>query len=191
MKPKMVIIGGSAGSLQIVLEILSNLKTPLQYSIVLVFHRKNNSSEETLINLLNSKSLNPVKEAEDKEVIKKSHIYVAPAGYHLLIEANHSFSLDVSEKINFSRPSIDVTILTASDVYKENMVAILLSGANKDGIDGLLKVKASGGYCIAQDPSSAQVNYMPSQAISYGAVDLIASPVEISSYLNQYGSKFK
>lgn len=190
MKFKLVTIGGSAGSLQVVLEILPKLTFPLHYSIVLVFHRKSSPTEETLIHLLQSKSLNPVKEAEDKESIKSGQIYVAPTGYHLLIEGDKSFSLDVSEKVNFSRPSIDITFSTSGEVYKEKALGIILSGANSDGIKGMLKIKAHGGFCIAQDPLLAQVNYMPSQAIEYKACDLVASPEEITSFLNneEYGS---
>jgi two-component system chemotaxis response regulator CheB len=187
VKFELVVIGGSAGSLQVVLEILSKLAFPLRYSIVLVFHRKSNSRDDILIRLLQSKSLHPVKEAEDKEPIRAGQIYVAPAGYHLLIEGDKSFSLDVSEKVNFSRPSIDITFSTSGEVYKEKTLGIILSGANSDGIEGMLKIKEYGGFCIGQDPLTAQVDYMPSRAIEFKACDLVAGPEEIFSFLNNEG----
>lgn len=181
---ELITIGGSAGSLQVALSILSILDCPFNYSIVMVFHRKSSPTEETLIQLLQSKSMAPVKEAEDKESIKPGHIYVAPAGYHLLIEGDKSFSLDASEKVNFSRPSIDVTFSTSGEVYREKTLAVILSGANRDGVRGMLKIKAYGGFCIAQDPQLAEVDFMPSQAIEFNACDLIATPEEIAAFMN-------
>lgn len=184
VKFELVAIGGSAGSLQVALEILPKLIFPFNYSIILVFHRKSSPTEEALIQLLQSKSLAPVKEVEDKESIRPGHIYVAPAGYHLLIEGDKSFSLDVSEKVNFSRPSIDITFSTSGEVYKEKTLAILLSGANNDGVEGMLKIKKNRGFCIVQDPLTAQVDYMPSQAIAHKAFNLVATSGEIASFLN-------
>lgn len=181
---EIVVIGGSAGSLQVVLEILPKLIFPLHYAIVLVFHRKSSPAEGTLTQLLQSRTLNPVKEAEDKEVIMTGQIYIAPAGYHLLIENDKSFSLDASEKVNYSRPSIDITFSTAGEVYKDKSLGIILSGANNDGVKGMLKIKGYGGFCIAQNPLMAQVSYMPSQAIEYKACDLVATTDEIISFLN-------
>lgn len=183
----LVVIGGSAGSLQVILDILPKLNIPLNYSIVLVFHRRSNPTDLTLIQLLQAKSLSPVKEAEDKESINPGQIYVAPADYHLLVEPDRSFSLDISEKVNFSRPSIDITFSTAGEAYKSKTIAILLSGANSDGVEGMLKVKAYQGFCIVQNPSTAQVDYMPSQAIEQQACNLVATPEEMTSFLNNEG----
>lgn len=184
VKFDLVVIGGSAGSLQVVLEMLSKLNFPLNYSIVLVFHRRSGPTDVSLIQLLQSKSSNPIKEAEDKESIQPGQIYVAPANYHLLIEPDRSFSLDVSEKIHFSRPSIDITFSTSAEAYEERVLAILLSGANRDGVDGMLKVKAHKGFCIVQNPSTAQVDYMPLQAIDQQACHLVATPEAMISFLN-------
>jgi len=187
MKPDLVIIGGSAGSLQVVLEIISLLNTPVAFSIVCVFHRKYTPHDNTLITLLQSKSLIPVKEAEDKEMFKPGHIYVAPANYHLLLETDRSFSLDISEKINFSRPSIDVAFMTAADALGNKLMGILLSGANSDGVLGLKRIREKGGYCIAQDPATASVSYMPAQAVAQKVIHERCSPKEIAVRLNQYG----
>src|SRR5690606_14924914 len=128
------------------------------------------------------------KEAEDKEKIKPGTIYVAPADYHLFLESDHSFSLDISEKVNFSRPCIDLTFSTGSDAYKEKAVGILLSGANSDGVRGFESIKKRGGYTIVQDPATAQVSYMPAQAIVKKVVDLVATPSEIALAINTYGA---
>src|SRR5262245_45218533 len=93
------VIGGSAGSLEGILTILPALSTRLAIAIVIVLHRKP-GSDGLLVELLESKITWPVKEAEEKEPILPGNVYVAPSDYHLLIEADHTFSLDDSEKVN-------------------------------------------------------------------------------------------
>ena len=169
---KLIVIGGSAGCLQIVLYILSNLPAGFAVPIVIVVHR-GVYNDSPLISLLSNTCKLEVKEAEDKEPIIPGRVYVAPADYHLLIEKNLSFSLDDSEKVKFSRPSIDVTFQSAADVYGKLLLGILLSGANDDGADGFADIRRAGGTLIVQDPQTAIVNTMPLSAINQGLADYI------------------
>jgi two-component system chemotaxis response regulator CheB len=182
----LVVIGGSAGSLDVILKILPQLKPGSTLSIIIVMHRKN-TYDFSLSDLLATRTNWTVLEAEEKQVLKHDHVYLAPADYHLLIENDHKLSLDVSEKVNYSRPSIDVTYESAADVYQSKMAAILLSGANDDGVEGLKKVKSVGGLTIVQDPETAAVAYMPKQAVDKVAVDLILSPDDLGHLINQLG----
>lgn len=184
MRADLIVIGGSAGSLKVVLDILPQLDATLQTPIVIVFHRKAAVNSDMLTDLLDARSALPVKEAEDKERVMPGKIYIAPAGYHLFLEKDYSFSLDSSEKINFSRPSIDLTFITAADVFNNRLIGIILSGANSDGVKGLKVIKNKGGFTIAQEPATAEVAYMPAQAISQDAVDLIANPSEMVTIIN-------
>lgn len=179
-----VVIGGSAGSLKIILYILSHLKKGFSIPIIIVLHRKNDS-ESTLTDVINNSTHLKVKEAEDKEQISPGMVYVAPANYHLLIEKEHIFSLDVSEKVNFSRPSIDVTFQTAAEAYGDGLIAIILSGANDDGTDGFKAVRKKKGITIAQDPKTASMYVMPQSAINHGLADHIFSANEIAEFLDQ------
>ena len=143
-KPELLLIGGSSGSLGIVLSILSALPGNYPVSILLVMHRGN--SQESLLNeVLGIKSNMPVVEVEEKEPIRASRVYLAPADYHVLIEKNKTFSLDYSEKQNYSRPSIDVSFTSAAEVYGPHLMGILLSGANDDGTAGMLSIKNRAG----------------------------------------------
>lgn len=179
----LVVIGGSAGSLPAILIILSNLNRQLNFPIVIVLHRKN-SNENSLGDLLSQKTLIPVKEIDDKDPIVPGTIFIAPPDYHLLVEQGEFFSLDVSERINYSRPAIDVTLESAAIAYREKLVGVLLSGANTDGTDGLKAVQDLGGTIIVQDPATAEVTYMPQNAISKLSVDHILTPADICSFLN-------
>src|SRR6476661_4202191 len=135
-KNQVFLIGGSAGSLKILLEVLPHLDKNLKFPIVIILHRKR-SMDSPLSDLLKVRSGLEIIEAEEKQKLMPGIIYLAPPDYHLLIEKDLSFSLDFSEKLNYSRPSIDVTFISASQVYNENTTALLLSGANADGVEGL------------------------------------------------------
>ncbi|MBE7178266.1 MAG: chemotaxis protein CheB [Mucilaginibacter polytrichastri] len=185
---KCVVIGGSAGSLQIILHILSGLNQNFQIPLIIVMHRKN-EPKSNLVEVLASRAKTPVKEAEDKERIEPGLIYLAPADYHLLVENDHSLSLDVSEKIHYSRPGIDATFQTAADAYGRGLITILLSGANADGTDGLKQVRLKGGTTIVQQPDDAQVPYMPQSAIDQSLADHILSKEGIVKMLNSVAGK--
>lgn len=172
-----MLVGGSAGSLEAILQLLPALKTEKNLAIVLVIHRK--SGESHLVNLLRDKMDWLVKEAEEKESIKPGTIYTAPADYHLLIESDCTFSLDYSEKVHFSRPAIDVTFESAADVYGTSVIALLLSGANSDGTYGLQKIKQQGGIVMVQLPADAAVSYMPQSAIDNVEADVVAPVADI------------
>lgn len=178
-----VIIGGSAGSLQVVQHILNRLKPGFQLPVIVVLHRKNDYASG-LTDVLGYRSTLPVKEAEDKEPMQPATAYLAPADYHLMIEKDFSFSLDGSEKVHFSRPSIDVSFEAAAEAFGSGLIGILLSGANADGTRGLQSIRMKGGVSIAQSPESAQVPFMPKNAIDNGAVEIVMTEKDITDYLN-------
>ena len=182
-KYQAIVIGGSAGSLAVLFEIFPVISNDLNATIILVLHRKN-SSDSSLSALLATKTQLPTKEVEDKDEILPGNVYLAPADYHLLLEKNYTFSLDYSEKINFSRPSLDVTFESAADVFGSSLVAILLSGANDDGTSGLKAVKKAGGFTIVQKPESAQMAFMPQHAINNADVDKIMDISEMTTFIN-------
>ncbi len=179
---ELIAIGGSAGSLQVIIEILQHLWKK-NFAIVIVMHRKE-TPEPMLADLLASKSIYKVKEVEEKESILPGVIYLASPNYHLLVEKDYSFSLDASEKVNFSRPSIDVFLESASSIYGKKLIGILLSGGNNDGAAGIQKVRENGGLTIVQDPSTADVPSMPEAAMKFFRPDYISLPEDIAKIIN-------
>ncbi len=180
---EVLVFGGSAGSLEVLLKILAKLQVPISFAIIIVIHRKN-SHDSTLLELLASKTNIPVKEVEDKDPLLAGNVYLAPADYHLLIENDRTFSLDASEKVNFSRPSIDVTFESVADIFGASAVAVILSGANSDGTEGLKAIKNTGGTAIAQDPISAQVPFMPQYAITHVGIDYVLNQEEMIDFIH-------
>jgi|SRR6218665_2581047 len=179
---KVVIIGGSAGSLQALLNILPFIESPISFAIVIVVHRKN-SDEQTLEDLIALRSKVDVKEVEDKVALKTGFIYIAPSNYHLLFEKDETLSLDTSEKINYSRPSIDVSFESAAEIYASELIGILLSGSNSDGTVGIKAIKQAGGITVVQNPLSAEMSFMPNNAILHASPDFILKTEEILEFL--------
>ena len=179
----MLVIGGSAGSIEVLLKILPLIKHDLTIALVIVLHRKS-STDSSLSDLFSTRTAIPAKEVEDKERVQPGTIYLAPADYHLLFEKNYSFSLDFSEKVNYSRPSIDVAFESASDIFGAGLTCLLLSGANADGVKGMKIAKHNGGQLAVQDPRTADSSYMPQHALLENDVDVILSVEEIAPFIN-------
>ena len=182
MPYKLLVIGGSAGSLQVILSLLSATGIDIPVPVLVVLHR-NGIFESSLEELLSVRTGHTIKEVEEKEPLRPGIVYICPADYHVLIEKDHSFSLDYSERVHFSRPSIDVTFRSAAEVYGPDLICLLLSGANADGAEGLAYVQTNGGMVIVQDPLTADVPYMPQQAISRMKPDFIVPAEEIPTFI--------
>lgn len=178
-----IFIGGSAGSLEVLLKVLPDLNEDISFAMIIVLHRKA-GADEILTELLSSRTKIPVKEIEEKDKVEPGIIYLAPSDYHILLEKDATFSLDHSEKVNYSRPSIDVAFESAADLYKKSLVGMLLSGANADGVAGLLKIKKMGGRVVIQHPDSAMVSYMPAQARVYVDYDAMLQVEDIADWIN-------
>lgn len=107
-----------------------------------------------------------IKEAEDKEPLQNGTIYIAPGNYHMLVERSGHISLSVSERVNFSRPSIDVTFINIAEIFADKATGIILTGANEDGAYGLAAIDRNGGNTIVQNPKEAHMDVMPLAALN-------------------------
>ena len=177
----MILIGASIGGAAAVREILSRLPASFATPVVVVLHR-HRDSDDSLLELLQRCCPLPVHEPFDKETFASGHVYVAPPDYHLLIEPTN-FAYSVDEPVQFARPSIDVLFESAADSLGSAVIAIVLSGANRDGARGAAEVRRRGGLLIAQDPSSAEGATMPEAAISEAGANYICQLNEIAGLL--------
>jgi len=182
MKQKYIIIGGSAGSFQAITKILSELPKNFTIPIFLCLHRLKHV-RTGFVEALSIKSKLQIIEPKDKEYIKQGKIYLAPANYHMYFELGNYISLSTEESVNHSRPSIDLSFISASYVFKDKLIGIILSGANRDGASGLKSVKDNEGIAIVQDPEECQVKTMTSAAIKATNVDHIFTIDEIIDYI--------
>jgi two-component system chemotaxis response regulator CheB len=177
-----IVIGVSAGGLLALSRILKELPVDFPIPIIVIQHRS--KDERTLLeDLLQSKCKIRIKQADEKEKIERGVVYIAPGGYHLLIEKDYSFSLSCDALVNFSRPSIDVLFESAAEVYEDKLIGIILTGANKDGATGIQAIRMRGGVTIAQNPASASFPLMPLAAIDTGSVQHIFELQEVMNFL--------
>lgn len=183
---KAVVIGGSAGSFQIVTFLLSQLPKDYPLPIIMALHRLKHV-RHGFVEALAIKSNLPVSEPYDKEGLKKSRVYLAPANYHMSLELGNTFSLTTEGMVNNSRPAIDITLDTVSYVLKQKLVGILLSGANKDGAYGMKRIADRGGLTIVQDPSTCMIDTMPSSALAISPIDYCLKPEEILEIMLKIG----
>ena len=182
MKYRAIVVGASAGGIEAFVHIFSKLPALFSLPIIFVQHL-HKDQDSTLARFYNDRTLLKVEEAEEKEQIQAGHIYIAPPDYHLLIERDETFSLSVDEKVNYSRPSIDVLFDSAADVYGAELVGVLLTGANHDGARGLQRIKEHGGLTLVEDPATAKFPQMPRSALACTDVDYIFSLDELGAFL--------
>jgi two-component system chemotaxis response regulator CheB len=164
VKTKAIVIGASAGGLAALSEILSPLPAGYPLPIFVVVHVPPDH-ESMLVDVFTHKCRIAVKEAEDKESIRPGVVYFAPPNYHLLVENDFSLSLSSDDPELYSRPSINVLFESAKDAYGENLMGIVLTGANSDGARGLRAISDAGGMALVQDPRTAEFFDMPGAAL--------------------------
>lgn len=178
---RVLLIGASAGGVDALNRILSLIERPLPVPMVVALHIPPRGS--IIVGAFKAPPGVELKEAEDKESLRPGVIYFAPPNYHALIESDESISLSVEEPVHFARPSIDVLFQSGADAFGEEVLAILLTGANEDGAEGLRKIHAAGGTTVVQDPASAYAPLMPESALNLFQPSSVAGLDQIGSLL--------
>jgi len=181
---EVVVMGGSAGSLDALSHILPLLPGNFPLPILVVVHLPPDK-DSVLAEVLQNKCALAVREAEDKEPLVPHTVYFAPPDYHLLVENDRSLSLSCDEPQLFSRPSIDVLFESAADAVGPGLVGIILSGANNDGAAGLAAVVREGGVALVQSPGEALSAAMPEAAAKACPDAMILSTKQIAEFLKK------
>lgn len=181
---KAVVIGGSAGSFQGIIRILSHIPKDFALPVIVVMHRLKHV-RHGFAEAISQKSNLKIVEPDDKDAIRKGIVYLAPANYHLSMELGNYFSLSTEEMLNSSRPSIDITLSSAAYVYRNKLIGILLSGANRDGGMGMKNIKEKGGLTIVQDPVECMIDTMPKAALALTTIDYTLKIKEIIDLINE------
>ena len=182
-----IVIGVSAGGVKALPDVLSHLPAEFPLPVVVVQHISPDGDNGFFIQSLSQRLSVKVKEAGEKERIVPGYVYIAPPNYHLLVEKDRTFSLSIDEKVNYSRPSIDVLFESAADVYGPALIGVILTGASADGARGMKKINENGGLAIVQDPESAEARIMPQAAIEACKVDYVLPLDEIGKVLVELG----
>ena len=179
-----VVIGGSSGAVEALQEILGSLAPDFPVPIAAVVSPSAGDGID-VAHRLRAKCRFQVKEAEDKELLAPSTLYLAPQGYHLLIERAGTFSLSMDDLDKHARPSIDVLFESAAEALESGVVGILLGGANDDGIRGLTRIKQRGGLSYVQSPDGAATRTMREAALRISHPSWIVPLPELAPLLTR------
>lgn len=143
----------------------------------------------SLADRLNSLSALEVKEAADSELVRNGVVYIAPGGLHMTLKKDNlnNTKIVISDKPDnvLHRPSVDVMLDSVHSIYGKYTLGVIMTGMGKDGLESIKKLKASGGYCIAQDEESCVVYGMPRAIVDNGLADIVASLEDIPKIINQ------
>ena len=161
---RLIVIGCSWGGFKGLREIFQAFPADFPVPIVVAQHRMA-QAEDGLDASMQSASRLPIEDVTDKEPLLGGAIYLAPSDYHTMVEGKH-LSLSTEDVVQFARPSIDVLFESAANSYGSSLIAVILTGANEDGAEGLRRVKELGGYTIVQDPKTAVRREMPEAALA-------------------------
>ncbi len=178
----MILIGVSAGGLHALLKILPCFSESCSLPIIIVQHIQEGDQYE-LPEILNKHTSLPIQIAHDKDRLRSGIIYIAPPGYHLLLESGDTLALSIDAAVCWARPSVDVLFESAALFASSPVIAVILTGANTDGSNGLKLIKQYGGMTIVQDPETADSPVMPQSAIDHTEVDHIIALDGIGSFL--------
>jgi two-component system chemotaxis response regulator CheB len=173
-----VALAASAGGLTALSQVLAGLPGEFPAPLVIVQHL-DPRHRSLMADILSRRTQLKVKQAEESDTLQAGTVYIAPPDRHLLVNRDGSLSLTQSELVHFVRPSADLLFESVAASYKENAIAVVLTGTGSDGAMGVQAIKKMGGTVIAQDQQSAEFFGMPGAAIQTGNVDFILPLDEI------------
>lgn len=185
MRCALIVIGASLGGLRALQTVLPALPAGFALPLVVVQHRLPDAGDSLQFVLQESCAL-PVREVIDKMPIEAGTVYLAPSGYHLLVEGDH-FVLSTEDPVFLARPSIDALFESAAQAHGAQVVGVVLTGTGSDGAASALAIASAGGRVIVQDPRSAQEAQMPQCSLDAVSDALLLDITQIGPYIAQLG----
>lgn len=182
-----VAVGASAGGIEALFALLEGLPSSYPLPIMVVLHLPEDH-DSRLADVFAPRLALPVQEAEAHAPVPAG-VSFAPAGYHLLVEADRTFSLSCEPPVLYSRPSIDVLMESCADAYGPRLAGILLTGASADGAQGLARIRGRGGLAAVQSPREARHAAMPEAAVAQADPQLVLPLAQLHALLQRLGAR--
>ncbi len=180
-RPRLVVVGGSAGGVEALLQFVGQLSPRFPLPIAVVIH-SSSAGLRSLPNILSRSSELRSVAATDGETLRPGTIYVAASDHHLLIRGHHVHVIR-GPKENGHRPAVDPLFRSAATSYGGGAVGVILSGALDDGTAGLAAIVSRGGTAVVQDPDDALFASMPRSAITHVDVHHVVPAVKVALIL--------
>lgn len=174
----------STGGIDALRTVLRALDARLRVPVLMVQHTASDDGQ-ALCELLAAASAIPVVEAESRQPIIGGCAYLAPPGYHLLVERGPRAALSVDEKVCHVRPSANVLFESAADVWRGGLIGVVLTGGNDDGAAGMVAIRSRKGVSVVQQPEEAEMRDMPDATLRLAGADHVLPLAAIGELLNQ------
>jgi len=184
-----IVIGTSAGGLNALTKLISQLQKGFTAPILVVQHISADANGDVLLNALNTSGSLICSHATNGMKLKAGHLYLAPSDHHLMVDDDESLLVTKGAQENRSRPAIDPLFRSAAVAFGNRVIGILLTGYLNDGTSGLIAIQRCGGICILQDPSDAEYPDMPQNALNQLKPDFCLPLAEIGGLLYQLVAK--
>jgi two-component system chemotaxis response regulator CheB len=167
---RLIVVGASAGGVDALRRVLSDLPADLPAAIAVVLHT-HATSPRYLADILNQHTSLQVAYAVEGEEPALGHVYLAPPDTHLVVRQTRRLGLDSGPKVHFHRPAADPLFASAARVFGRQVVGLVLTGGDGDGSRGLQEIKRQGGTSVVQSPVDAEAPSMPISAILQDSPD--------------------
>ncbi len=168
---KVVVIGTSAGGLNALKKLISQLHKDFPLPVLVVRHISADATGNVLLDELNKLNTVTCEQAKSGNNLKPGHLYLAPSDHHLMIGEDLKMLVTKGAQENRYRPAIDPLFRSAAVGFGTGVIGILLTGYLDDGTAGMKAIKRCGGTCIVQDPDEAEYPAMPKNAMNNVKVD--------------------
>lgn len=181
MAYEIVVMGSSLGGFSALKVVLSGLPASFPTPLALVQHQASSGSAE-LPRLLQRYCALPVSAPDDKTPVQPGQVYVAPPGYHLLVDRQR-FALSADAPVRYARPSIDILFESAADAFGAGTFGVALTASSPDGAAGIARIKERGGTAIVQDPALAESRVLIDAVLASTSVDRVLPLRKIAPFL--------
>ena len=178
-------IGASAGGLEALQDMLSNLPNNIGNLALVIAQHLSPTYKSMLVEILRRQTSITVTEAKNGTKAERNTIYITPPDSDIMLLPGDYFQLSKPVSGTGPKPSVDTLFNSIGKIKKEYAIGIVLSGTGKDGSKGLKTIKSAGGLIIVQEPNTAKYSGMPTASIETGLVDKILPAEEIGSKLTE------
>jgi len=185
--PKVLAIGSSTGGPQALLKVLEGLRGDVETSVLITQHMPATFTRILAEHISNGTGT-PCTEGQNGEILKPGHIYLAPGGYHMLVEKAEgaaAIKLTQDPPENFCRPAVDPMLRSIVGVYGGAVLVVILTGMGDDGKSGAEAVVHAGGTIMAQDEATSVVWGMPGAVATAGLCSVVAPLSDIASHVKR------
>ena len=187
LRPEIIAIGGSTGAPPVLVRLFEGLKGHVSQPIVLTQHMPPTFTA-LLAEQLERAGARPCAEGRDGEVIRPGHAYIAPGGWHMVVErvgTQRVIRLNQSPPVNYCRPAVDPLFQSVAEAYGRGVLGIILTGMGADGARGCEAICRAGGRFAVQDEATSAVWGMPGAAAKTGLAERVLPMQAIAAYIAQ------